>query len=668
MVYKLGLIFVSLIILISIDDLIWDIYYFLSRFLGKSKISTIDVSEVEKTIPRMLAVIVAAYNEENVLKSVITNLIVSNQYPKSMYHIFLGVYPNDEGTMKVAKELENNFDNVHMIIHTLLGPSSKADNINNVIKNIFEFENKNHMRFEGFVIHDSEDLVHPYEFQIENYLLQYHSAIQMPVFPLQEKPRLSNIFKNMVSGTYADEFAENHYSMLLARTSTGSFVPSAGTGFVLSRNIIDQFEDENIFPVGSLTEDYKLSLQIKQMGFNVHYVLERLSRLRLDGTVANEFISTRSMFPNNYKQAVRQKTRWIYGITMQTFKLKDIIKNKNLNFISKYSLYKDWKAKFGNLLLGPGYLVFVYFTLSLFFNIPTMYPKYTLSWYLMVFLSIMMIQRQILRARAVKNVYGKTSAFISCFLPPILPFRMILGNIINFHATLNAFKMHLFKGKSKKTSKKPKWNKTDHEFLEEEILKRFRRNLGDTLLHKGLISTKNLDKALKMSIKNNEKLGTTLINLGFVLEEDIVKSICETTQRNYIDLSPDMVSSYYIDKFGKDALMKLNIVPLFITSKEIILVTNIDNDQAFIKEKLGIDNISFIYTTEDRIRECLNSYTREKYILEKIKSIENFIDDDLISLEQGLIALSFSNNHLTIESTLFNMGLLRESPNYQLNS
>jgi adsorption protein B len=88
MVYKLGLIFVSLILLISIDDLIWDIYYFLSRFLGKSKISTIDVNEVEKTIPRMLAVIVAAYNEENVLKSVITNLIVSNQYPKSMYHIF----------------------------------------------------------------------------------------------------------------------------------------------------------------------------------------------------------------------------------------------------------------------------------------------------------------------------------------------------------------------------------------------------------------------------------------------------------------------------------------------------------------------------------------------------------------------------------------------------
>ena len=53
-----------------------------------------------------------------------------------------------------------------------------------------------------------QDVVHPYELLVENYLLNYLDAIQMPVFPLQKMPRLKNIFKNMVSGTYADEFAE----------------------------------------------------------------------------------------------------------------------------------------------------------------------------------------------------------------------------------------------------------------------------------------------------------------------------------------------------------------------------------------------------------------------------------------------------------------------------
>ena len=60
--------------------------------------------------------------------------------------------------------------------------------INNVIKNIFKFEQENNQRFNGIIIHDSEDIVHPYELLLENYLFKTKSAIQIPVFPLQEKP------------------------------------------------------------------------------------------------------------------------------------------------------------------------------------------------------------------------------------------------------------------------------------------------------------------------------------------------------------------------------------------------------------------------------------------------------------------------------------------------
>src|SRR5690625_3275976 len=115
--YIIGLVFVLSIVLISIDDLIWDIYYGMNKLIGRITISSIDVKDIEATPLKMLAIIVAAYNEESVLKSVITNLIQSNQYPQSMYHIFLGVYPNDPGTLRVAKELENEFHHVHKIIH-----------------------------------------------------------------------------------------------------------------------------------------------------------------------------------------------------------------------------------------------------------------------------------------------------------------------------------------------------------------------------------------------------------------------------------------------------------------------------------------------------------------------------------------------------------------------
>ena len=149
--------------------------------------------------------------------------------------------------------------------------------------------------------------------------MEKHHAIQMPVFPLQKMPKLSNVFKNMISGSYTDEFAENHHRVMTARSATNAFVPSAGTGFVIRRDLIETFPDHEVFPVGSLTEDYKLSLQFKQKGYDVHYVLENVCRMGPDGKFRKEYISTRSMFPATFRAAIRQKTRWIYGITMQTF-------------------------------------------------------------------------------------------------------------------------------------------------------------------------------------------------------------------------------------------------------------------------------------------------------------------------------------------------------------
>ena len=82
-----------------------------------------------------------------------------------MYHIFIGVYPNDLKTKAIAEKLAKKYQNIHSITHVLNGPSSKADNINNVIENIYKYETAHNLQFKGIIIHDSEDIVHPYEFK-----------------------------------------------------------------------------------------------------------------------------------------------------------------------------------------------------------------------------------------------------------------------------------------------------------------------------------------------------------------------------------------------------------------------------------------------------------------------------------------------------------------------
>jgi len=396
-----------------------------------------------------------------------------------MYHIFVGVYPNDEKTINVVKELSEEFPNVHGIINNKPGPTSKAQNINYVITQIRQFEDEKGWIFSSFTIHDSEDVVHPNELKVTNYLTRQYKALQFPVFPLQEMPKLNNIFTNMTTGTYADEFAENHFHTMVARSRTDSVVPSAGTGFALSRELVAETDFEDILPENSLTEDYKLSFLLIQRGHRLHYVLETVERLNNRGKIVSEFIATRSRFPATFKTAVKQKTRWIYGITMQSLHFKEIWSEKNnFNFQQRYSLFRDWKAKFSNLLVLPGYLVFIYFLFSLIFPLEPMFPVGSVSWYFCIILTAMMFERQFMRTVAIRNIYGWKSALIACFLPPILPIRMVWGNLINFTATVKAWQMY-FKGTTNKKEKSRKasktWVKTDHDFLEKDVLKRFRK-------------------------------------------------------------------------------------------------------------------------------------------------------------------------------------------------
>ncbi|MFH1879619.1 MAG: glycosyltransferase, partial [Bacillota bacterium] len=210
--YVIGLILVLLYLFMSVDDFIWDIVTTFIRRLHKKQ--RLDFKALDTVPPKLLAVTVAAWHEEAVLGDVIDNFIASTSYPRSMYHIFLGTYPNDPPTLAVARALEERHDNVHVVLNDTPGPTSKAQNINHVIRQIRLFEQERGWEFASLTIHDSEDVVHPYELLVTNYLLDTHEALQFPVFPLIRMPRFSNFFKNITTGTYADEFAENHYTTM----------------------------------------------------------------------------------------------------------------------------------------------------------------------------------------------------------------------------------------------------------------------------------------------------------------------------------------------------------------------------------------------------------------------------------------------------------------------
>lgn len=584
-------------IVMGFDDFLWDVY---SLFYGIfHKKDHLDIKEVSKTPYKTLAVMIAAWHEANVIEDVVDNFIASSLYPESMYHVFIGVYPNDLETIKAVKRLEQRHENVHMVIDCMDGPTSKAQNINYIVDKIFEYEQKNHRTFASFTIHDSEDVIHPYELKVTNYLIDFYDALQFPVFPIIYKPTFSNFFKNLTTGTYADEFAENHYFLMRNRDALDAFVPSAGTGLVLSRKVVQSFDGKDILENGSLTEDYKCSLTLYQKKFQLHYVLEKVPRVLDNQKVVYNYIATRSIFPNTFKTAVRQKTRWITGITFQSVQFKDIFKNNNMSFVGRYSLYKDQKAKVGNLLAFIGYPVFIYFIVSLFVQgMPVIYPKGSISWYLSLIVTIEMIERQVFRMVAIYNIYGMRSVFFSTLFPPILPIRIIWGNIINFTATVKAYKQKMY-GNTKKTKaikvkkkeitkKKVTWDKTEHTFLDGNVLQRYHQKLGDILIDYGYITPMQLMHCLEdiQRMDQHVLLGQYMLEKGYI--NDTQLAICLAERFHMVYLTTSDFHEYHcfalISLFDRNDLEQNGIIPILKHKNKIRFAMSSDTSFDAIKE------------------------------------------------------------------------------------
>ncbi len=662
--YIIGLILVILYLVMGVDDFIWDIYSFSKR--KKYKKSRFDFKTLRMEPPKLLAVTIGAWNESEVIEDVIENLLASIEYPKSMYHLFVGVYPNDAETIGIVSRLDEKYSNVHMVVNTKEGPTSKAQNINNVITKIKEFEEQNNCVFASVTVHDAEDVVHPYELIVTNYLIDKYSALQFPVFPLMQKPSFKNFFRTLTTGTYADEFAENHYITMVGRCSTGAFVPSAGTGLALARDVFDLFETDEVFPDGSLTEDYRLSLTLFKKGLQMYYVLDSIPRVSENNKIVYDYVATRSMFPSTFKKAVKQKTRWTLGITMQSVQFKEVFAKNGLSFVARYTIYRDLKAKVGNLLAFVGYPVLIYFLVSLFIPLPTIYPIYSFSWYLCVIVTIFMIERQISRAIAVYHVYGFRMMFYACLLPPLVPIRTIWGNVINLVSTLSAYKQKIFNAKEKKKSKNKnkeiKWAKTEHTFLPKNILKRYHRTFGDILIERSIVDPENLKVALSNK-PSNILIGDFLLQQGIITEEEHQSVLAINKGIQYVDVGD--FSNYDIlsfkDKFDLELLEELMVLPLIYADNTYVIAyceQSPNNAQTILSEKLGVNLVSTL-TNVDMVRLGLEILASEEYIPFENGVAYELIINNQINVEQYIIACNYAifTQRSAVE-VLAQMGLL----------
>ena len=117
-------------------------------------------------------------------------------------------------------------------------------------------------------------------------------------------------------------------------------MPSNGVGTGFAREILDQLESERgqVFDAESLTEDYEIGVYIHDKGYRQLFAPITKGE--------NGFVATREYFPRTTKTAIRQRTRWVTGISLQCWERRGWAGSLR----TRYWFWRDRKGLLANPL------------------------------------------------------------------------------------------------------------------------------------------------------------------------------------------------------------------------------------------------------------------------------------------------------------------------------
>jgi adsorption protein B len=250
---------------------------------------------------------------------------------------------------------------------------------------------------------------------------------------------------------------------------------------------------------------------------------------------------------------------------------------------------------------------------------------------------------------------------------------MVVGNIINFHATINSWRKYFNEKyiKIKKPTTKPKWDKTEHEFLDNNVLINFKRRLGDILLEKNLITADQLKNALNEAKKRDKKLGEILLEKNLISEEDLLLSLAQINNMVYAEITPEMIlidqnMLYHIDFFVDNL-----IAPIIYNDNIFIFVTSqIEEERSLIKkikEELSISQaVKFIYTSKENLLKCFNIISDrknneaiiDKYEYKETEYLRKLVWENKIDIYVSALALKYVSEKTEVNEILSRMGFL----------
>ncbi|MEC3911823.1 glycosyl transferase family protein [Sphingobium sp. CR2-8] len=392
--------------------------------------------------PGCIAVFIPAWREADVIGPMLRHTLA--RWQDADYRIFIGLYPNDPDTIAVVAPIASGDPRIIVGINPHPGPSTKADCLNVLWRTTLDVEAREGRRFKAILLHDAEDVVHADEIRLFDFMIDRFDLVQLPVVPL---PGRGGWLRRAIGNHYGDEFAENHGKALTVREALGASIPSAGVACAFKRSAIgDLFNPVHggPFDPSSLTEDYEAGLRIANLGGRGVFV-----RMR---DQAGALVATQEYFPDSVDAAVKQKARWMVGISLAGWDRM----GWHGSMAECWMRLRDRRATMAAFVLFAAYLALILWAVMFlldWLSLILLPPLSPLIKTLMLFNLCLMGWRTMMRALFVTRAYGWRQGMMS------IP-RTVIANYIAILAARRAVFLY-----AKSLRGKPlTWDKTQHHF------------------------------------------------------------------------------------------------------------------------------------------------------------------------------------------------------------
>lgn len=139
------------------------------------------------------------------------------------------------------------------------------------------------------------------------------------------------------------------------------------------------------------------------------------------------------------------------------------------------------------------------------------------------------------------------------------------------------------------------------------------KRLGEMLVDYGMITLKELQKALKVQKEKNKRIGEVLIELRLVTQDQMNWVLCKQLDIPYVQLEPGQLDKELLKKFPEFLIKNYRLIPLIEMNHTLVIAMADPTDDEAIQRIKSFckTDINIVLASFQNISEIIHYIEKE---------------------------------------------------------